>query len=162
MVVVSQDLLARKRYCLRLQILLNLMFFLFAKPNCFTVFFIRFCCRIIFYVMKTSRDGNPLKPRSSGLSNVNAYSQFAYSFVTALILISYTFATRTAFLTEDGLFEMIRSSKKSKSATQPESKKSVDTVVSSAKRNSQNTSNSKSHLLSFFILSMTCLFLVMI
>ncbi|MCD7471104.1 replication factor C subunit 1 [Datura stramonium] len=45
----------------------------------------------------------------------------------------------TAFLTEDGLFEMIRSSKKSKSATQPESKKSVDTVVSSAKRNSQNT-----------------------
>ncbi|XP_055822940.1 replication factor C subunit 1 isoform X2 [Solanum dulcamara] len=47
----------------------------------------------------------------------------------------------TAFLTEDGLFEMIRSSKKSKSATQPESKKSVDTTVSSAKRNSQNTSD---------------------
>ncbi|KAJ8560800.1 hypothetical protein K7X08_022660 [Anisodus acutangulus] len=47
----------------------------------------------------------------------------------------------TAFLTEDGLFEMIRSSKKSKSTMQPESKKSVDTVVSSAKRNSQNTSD---------------------
>lgn len=47
----------------------------------------------------------------------------------------------TAFLTEDGLFEMIRSSKKSKSATQPESKKSVDTVVSSPKRKLQNTSD---------------------
>lgn len=47
----------------------------------------------------------------------------------------------TAFLTEDGLFEMIRSSKKSKSVAQPESKKSVDTVVSSAKRDSQNTSD---------------------
>ncbi|XP_009626890.1 replication factor C subunit 1 isoform X2 [Nicotiana tabacum] len=47
----------------------------------------------------------------------------------------------TAFLTEDGLFNMIRSSKKSKPATQPESKKSVDTVVSPAKRNSQNTSD---------------------
>ncbi|KAK4374899.1 hypothetical protein RND71_005576 [Anisodus tanguticus] len=47
----------------------------------------------------------------------------------------------TAFLTEDGLFEMIRSSKKSKSTMQPESKRSVDTVVSSAKRNSQNTSD---------------------
>lgn len=41
-------------------------------------------------MMKTSRDGNPLKPRSSGLSNVNAYSNLPYSFVTALILISYT------------------------------------------------------------------------
>ncbi|KAK4712854.1 hypothetical protein R3W88_018761 [Solanum pinnatisectum] len=47
----------------------------------------------------------------------------------------------TAFLTEDGLFEFIRSSKKSKSATQPESKKSADTIVSSGKRNSQNTSD---------------------
>lgn len=111
--------------------------------------------------MKTSRDGNPLKPRSSGLSNVNAYSNLPYSFVTALIIDILYFATRTAFLTEDGLFELIRSSKKSKSATQPESKKSVDTIVSSGKRNSQNTSNSKSHLLSFFILLVTCLFLMM-
>lgn len=134
---------------------------MFAKPNCFTVFFIWFCCRLIFYVMKTSRDGNPLKPRSSGLSNVNAYSNLPYSFVTALIIDILYFATRTAFLTEDGLFELIRSSKKSKSATQPESKKSVDTIVSSGKRNSQNTSNSKSHLLSFFILLVTCLFLMM-
>ncbi|CAN4084390.1 unnamed protein product [Withania somnifera] len=47
----------------------------------------------------------------------------------------------TAFLTEDGLFEMIRASKKSKSATQPESKKFVDTAVSSPKRNLQNTSD---------------------
>lgn len=47
----------------------------------------------------------------------------------------------TAFLTEDGLFELIRSSKKSKSATQPESKKSADIIVSSGKRNSQNTSD---------------------
>ncbi|KAF3652146.1 Replication factor C subunit 1 [Capsicum annuum] len=47
----------------------------------------------------------------------------------------------TAFLTEDGLFEMIRSSNKSKSATQPESKKSLDTVVSSPKRKLQNTSD---------------------
>lgn len=112
--------------------------------------------------MKTLRDGNPLKQRSLGLSNANAYSDFPYSFVTELILISYTFATRTAFLTEDGLFEMIRSSKKSKSVAQPESKKSVDTVVSSAKRDSQNTSNSKSHWLSLHILLMTCLFLVII
>lgn len=160
MVVASQDLLAGKRYCLCLQIFAKPNFSLFAKSNCFTVFFIRFCCRIIFYVMKTSREGNPLKPRSSGLSSVNAYSHFVYSFVTELILMYYTFATRTAFLTEDGLFEMIRSSNKSKSATQPESKKSLDTVVSSPKRKLQNTSNFKSHLLSFFISLMICLFLM--
>lgn len=93
--------------------------------------------------MKTSRDGNPLKPRNSGLFPMSMHFLiFLFHLVPELILVSYTFATRTAFLTEDGLFDMIRSSKKSKSATQPESKKSVATVVSPAKRNSQNTSNS--------------------
>lgn len=93
-------------------------------------------CRVIFYVMRILRDGNLQKPKNLGrLPQIHTciYIQVCYCLYFIITISSCS----TPFLTEDGLFDKILSSKNSKAPAREDSKVSVEKVASLPRKSPQ-------------------------
>ncbi|KAJ6963931.1 hypothetical protein NC652_002277 [Populus alba x Populus x berolinensis] len=128
-------------------IYISILLFLGFMWQCWYLINTMYVCRVIFYVMRILRDGNLQKPKNLGrLPQIHTciYIQVCYCFYFIITISSCS----TPFLTEDGLFDKIRSSKNSKAPAREDSKVSVEKVASLPKKSPQKADLKSSSLMS--------------
>ncbi|KAG6789126.1 hypothetical protein POTOM_005216 [Populus tomentosa] len=128
-------------------IYISILLFLGFMWQCWYLINTMSVCRVIFYVMRILRDGNLQKPKNLGrLPQIHTciYIQVCYCFYFIITISSCS----TPFLTEDGLFDKIRSSKNSKALAREDSKVSVEKVASLPKKSPQKADSKSSSLMS--------------